>query len=195
VARIEQQLLTVALDEFREHGYGAASMNAIASAAHVSKTTLYSRFPSKGSLFRALMQQQIDQLAASHPFQLTRRDTDLTAGLTAYANFMLDLSSKGDALQLNRLIYSESSRFPELGAAAAQRTRQGISEVANFIRQCAAASNRRCRNADSVAEAFIFMIRGWYIDVMLTNRQVFAAERERWVERVVHVLVASQADW
>src|SRR6266702_576577 len=46
VSAIDEKLVTIALREFQHEGYGATSMNAIARAAHVSKTTLYSRFPS-----------------------------------------------------------------------------------------------------------------------------------------------------
>ncbi|HEX4376219.1 MAG TPA: TetR/AcrR family transcriptional regulator [Steroidobacteraceae bacterium] len=192
--RIERQLLVIAFNQFRQHGYGGASMNAIASAARVSKTTLYSRFPSKEKLFCAIMQQQLDELAAGHPL---RRPVQLSLpeGLKAYANFMLDLSFKGQILTINRLVYSESNRFPELGAAAAQRSRRGIADVAAFIRQCAAADRKPCRDADSVAEAFIFMIRGWYVDIMLTNRPIPAVERERWVDRFVQVLMSSRIEW
>ncbi len=192
--RIERQLLVIAFNQFRQHGYGGASMNAIASAAQVSKTTLYSRFPSKEKLFCAIMEQQLDELAATHPLHRPIR-MSLAAGLKAYANFMLDLSFKGQVLTINRLVYSESNRFPELGAAASRRSRRGIADVAAFIRQCAASDQKPCRDADSVAEAFIFMIRGWYVDVMLTNRAIPALERERWVDRFVQVLMSSRAEW
>ena len=54
VADIEDKLLTVALQEFQEQGYGAASVTRIVKTAGMSKTTLYSRYPSKEQLFRAL---------------------------------------------------------------------------------------------------------------------------------------------
>jgi AcrR family transcriptional regulator len=195
VSSIDQKLVAIALREFQQHGYGATSMNAIARAAHVSKTTLYSRFPSKESLFRAIMRDQIKQLGRTRVLQLLNSCDAVAAGLEAYANYMLDLSLKGGLLQVNRLIYSESQRFPELGAAAAERSRLGIAEIAAFIARCAIKDNIPCQDPESVAEAFICMTRGWYADVMLRNRTVPPGEREEWVRRAVHVLVSSRKEW
>jgi AcrR family transcriptional regulator len=195
VSAIDEKLVTIALREFQHQGYGATSMNAIARAAHVSKTTLYSRFPSKESLFRAVMRDQIKQLDRARVLQLLNTCDDLAAGLEDYANYMLEWSLKGGLLKVNRLIYSESHRFPELGAAAAERSRLGVSEIAAFIGRRAIQDNIPCRDAESVAEAFICMTRGWYADAMLRNRTVPSGEREQWVRRVVHVLVASRGDW
>jgi AcrR family transcriptional regulator len=150
VATLEAKLLSTALEEFQQHGYGAASVNAIAKAACVSKTTLYSRFPSKESLFRAIMREQIDVIAGNRIHQLFRDSRlDISAGLEAYANYMLDLSFKGRFLMINRLIYSESHRFPELGAAAAERSQLGIQEIADFI------SHVTPRRVDRVDRGFV----------------------------------------
>jgi AcrR family transcriptional regulator len=195
VSAIDEKLVTIALREFQQHGYGATSMNAIARAARVSKTTLYSRFPSKESLFRAIMHEQIKHLGRARVLQVLNTCDDLAAGLEAYASYMLDLSLKGGLLKVNRLIYSESHRFPELGAAAAERSRLGIVEIAAFIERCAINDNIPCEDAESVAEAFICMTRGWYADVMLRNCTVPPGERERWVRRMVHVLTSSRGEW
>jgi TetR/AcrR family transcriptional repressor of mexJK operon len=194
VVALEKTLLSIALDEFQRHGYGGASMNAIARGAHVSKTTLYSRFPSKESLFRAIVQEQIHRVALEHALR-PESHLDLAAGLEAFANYTLDLSLKGSLLQINRLIYSESHRFPELGVAAADRSKIGIARIANFIKDCADADGIPCKDPQCVAEAFTFMLRGWYVEVMLENRRVSPAERKKWVRRAVHVLLSSRSQW
>jgi len=191
VARIETRLLSVALREFMRHGYGGTSMARIIKAAGTSKTTLYSRYRTKAQLFRAIMQQQIDRSAGATLFEPHLHRHDLREGLKAFAGRMLANSLTGDLLQVNRLIYSESHRFPELGAAAAERTAIGIRQVRDFIRQCAARGGSRCRDPEGLASAFIYMLRGWYVDVMLTNRRVSAAQRARWVRRAVDALLAA----
>jgi AcrR family transcriptional regulator len=195
VAAIESKLLTVALKEFVKHGYGATSMARIVRAAEVSKTTLYSRFSSKEELFHAIMRQQIDRTGAIAALKPNTGRPDLARGLEAYANRMLDVSMKGSLLEVNRLVYSESHRFPELGAAATERTEVGINQIAEFIQKCAAADGLPCRDPRSVAEVFIHMLRGWYANTMLTNRKVSAAAREQWVRRAVHALLTSRAEW
>ncbi len=195
IAVIETKLLDVALNEFLEHGYGGASMASIVKVAAVSKTTLYSRFSSKEELFRAIIYAQIDRLSPSTSLRSNAGPLDLEKGLKSYANHMLELSLQGDLLGVNRLIYSESYRFPELGAAAAERTELGIRRISAFIRECAAMDDIPCKDPEGVAEAFILMIRGWYVNVMLTNREVSAAQRQAWVRRAVHTLLSARKDW
>lgn len=195
VAAIETSLLAIALAEFLARGYGATSMTQIVRAAGISKTTLYSRYASKEELFRAIMQEQIDRLAAGAALAPDAAHPDLEAGLISYADRALAYSFRGDMLQVNRLIYSESQRFPELGAAAAEGTRLGVGHIAGFIERCAAADGLPCRDPRSVAEVFVYMMRGWYVDAMLTNRAVSVEERRDWSVRAVRTLIAGRADW
>ena len=195
VAAIEQRLLAVALQAFIAHGYGGASLRGIVKTAGISKTTLYSRFASKEQLFRAIMRQQIDRVAAAMPLRSRMAALGLEQGLKVYASNMLQLSLEGDLLAINRLIYAESHRFPELGAAAAERTSVGIQQVAAFIRDRAISDAIPCRDPEAVAEAFIMMLRGWYVDVILANGAPPRAQRERWVERAVHALTSARGDW
>ncbi|EGD53591.1 TetR/AcrR family transcriptional regulator [Gordonia neofelifaecis] len=54
VSEQEQEILAAAADEFATEGIRRASMDAVAQAAGVSRSTLYRRFPSKDALFRAV---------------------------------------------------------------------------------------------------------------------------------------------
>jgi len=195
VAQIESRLLDVALQEFLAEGYGGTSLTRIVKAAGISKTTLYTRFSSKEELFRAALQRQIEGLAAVAALRSPKGPLDLVRGLQAYGNRTLEISLEGDLLQVNRLIYSESARFPELGLAAAERTHTGIEDVTAFIRSCADADRIPCREPESVAQAFIFMLRGWYVDMLLTNTRVSVRQRQHWVDSAVHALVAGRAEW
>jgi AcrR family transcriptional regulator len=195
VAQIESRLLDVALKEFLAHGYGGTSLTRIVKAAGISKTTLYTRFGSKEELFRALIHRQVDRLSAVAVLQSSKRPLGLAEGLKAYGNRTLEISMEGDLLAVNRLIYSEAVRFPELGTASAERSGRGIADIARFIAACAEADGVPCRDPVAIAEAFIFMLRGWYVDVLLANRAVSARQRQRWVETAVHALIAGRAEW
>jgi AcrR family transcriptional regulator len=195
VAQIESRLLDVALREFLAHGYGGTSLTRIVKAAGISKTTLYARFGSKEDLFRAIVQQQIERLSAVTALRSRKGPPSLADGLKAYGNRTLEISLEGDLLEVNRLIYSESARFPELGTAAAERSQQGIADVASFIASCAEAEAIACRDPQSVATAFIFMLRGWYVDGLLSNRAISVRERQRWVDTAVTMLLAGRAEW
>jgi TetR/AcrR family transcriptional regulator, mexJK operon transcriptional repressor len=194
-AQIESRLLDIALKEFLAHGYGGTSLTQIVRAAGISKTTLYTRFASKEDLFRAIMHRQIAGFSAVATLRSPTGSLDMAKGLKAYGNRMLEVSLEGDLLQVNRLIYSESGRFPELGLAAAERGQVGIEDLASLIRAYAEAEGVSCRDPQAVASAFIFMLRGWYVDVLLTNREIPARERQQWVDTAVRALMADRADW
>jgi TetR/AcrR family transcriptional repressor of mexJK operon len=195
VAEIESRLLDIALKEFVAHGYGGTSLTQIVRAAGISKTTLYTRFASKEDLFRAIMHRQIQGFSAVAALRSPTGSLDMAKGLKAYGNRMLEISLEGDLLQVNRLVYSESGRFPELGLAAAERGQLGIDDLARFIRACAETEGVSCRDPQAVASAFIFMLRGWYVDILLTNRKISVRERERWVDVAVQALMAGREDW
>ncbi|MGB1563359.1 MAG: TetR/AcrR family transcriptional regulator [Sinimarinibacterium flocculans] len=195
VADLEKGLLAVALQEFIVHGYGGASLSRIVKSAGVSKTTLYSRFDSKEALFRAIMRDEIQRLDAATALQPAGQRPGLEEGLKSYANHMMRLNLQGELLAVNRLIASEAHRFPEVAAAAAERAALGIKRISTFIRECAIADGLPCKDPEAAAEAFIFMLRGWHAHAMLLNGKVSTANRQRWIERAVHALIASRSEW
>lgn len=195
VELIGSELLAGALREFMRHGYGGTSMAQIVKSLGISKTTLYSRYTSKAELFQAIMSEQIDRLAVAAVLHPAGAQMGLAEGLRAYATHTLELSLEGDLLQVNRLIYSESHRFPELGAAAARRTELGIRQIAEFIAECAVRDGIACRDPAGIATAFIHMSRGWYVHVMLTNEPVSKVAIGRFAEQVVRALLSSRAEW
>lgn len=188
VPEIESRLLSAALNEFVQSGYAGASMRNIAKTAELSRSTLLSRFPTKAELFEAIMTQQISSMSAAATLKSPRNRRDLEQGLIAYANRALEFSLDGDLLNVNRLICSESRRFPELGEAAGRSTQLGVAQISEFIRDYAEITGAEWEDAEGVAESFILMVRGWYLNVMITNRTVTADERLRWVERAVRSL-------
>lgn len=195
VAAIEKTILSVALQEFLNHGYGNASLTRIVKAAGISKTTLYSRYASKADLFSAIVQQQINTMAPESLLQDEAGGQSLEQGLKSYANHVLEVSLKGDMLEVNRLMYSESSRFPELARAAADRTNRGINRIAEFIAACAEADGVSCESPRVAAEVFILMIRGWYFDLMLTKQKITPAQRRQWVDKALNILLFSREHW
>ena len=195
VAAIDDELLSVALSEFIEHGYGGASMTRIARVAEMSKATLYARYSSKEDLFRAIMHRQINGIQPESLLSTQSGLSGLEEGLRAYANRMLQLSFEGDMLAINRLIYSESHRFPELAAAATERTGQGIKRIAEFISERGHLDGIPCRDPEIVAEIFIYMIRGWYVSKMLDNSDISPSQRGKWVKRAVAAVIASRENW
>jgi len=107
-------ILDVASDLFLQEGYAAASMSAIAAKLGGSKGTLYNYFPSKESLFAALMEdacEDRDWLT----FPPESDDLDVGAVLFELGRKFLNFILSDKARSMHRLVVAESARFPELG--------------------------------------------------------------------------------
>lgn len=194
LAELEGRLIRVARQRFVANGYGATSMNEVAKAARVSKGTLYARFPSKADLFRAIIDDQI-QRAGGGVRHLGPKPKTLEAMLRLYAERALDDSLSDEIMQLNRLIYSEAGRFPELGEAAWVRSRTGVQQVCGLIREYAAKSGVACRDPEGAAEIFTTLLRGFYGDVMLRGRAPTVAEIKAWTRKMLKVFLAEPRNW
>ncbi len=196
VVSIEGELLEGALRLFVQYGYGATTMTAIAQSMQISKTTLYSRFPTKEALFRAIIETQIGRVANRSGFQEAEaRSLGLAEGLEQYVARMLEVSLHPEQLEIDWLILSEARRFPELGAAAIERTRASVAQVAEFIREQAHQEGIPCSNPVAVAETLLQSIRGWFLAAMLAVNKPSLDEQVEWAKRTIGMLIASRAVW
>lgn len=61
----EAELLAVTLQLLQEHGYDQLTIDAVASAAHASKATVYRRWPSKAELVLAAFIEGVREIAVA----------------------------------------------------------------------------------------------------------------------------------
>ena len=107
-----EQIVAAGRDVFLELGYAAASMDLVAQRARVSKTTLYTRFPSKGELYTAVISAECDRRGMR--FQpdefddLPLRDILLRVG----ERFVALLWSE-EAIRVYQSVLGEALRMPE----------------------------------------------------------------------------------
>lgn len=110
----EKRILDAALKVFAEMGYSGTTMDAVAAEAGLTKPTLYSYFPSKESLFQAMMLGKRDRMldVFEHP-----SPEGMVQDLYTFAWDYADTVMRPDLLSLARLIIGEVQRFPEIGRA------------------------------------------------------------------------------
>ncbi|WP_298426266.1 TetR/AcrR family transcriptional regulator [Rhodoblastus sp.] len=111
-----QQILDGARQVFLADGFDGASMNDIARSAGVSKGTLYVYFPSKASLFEALIRAdrayQAEQL-----FQFGPEDGDIGAVLTRIGLGLMRNMCRADHLAHLRMVLGAVAKYPQIGKA------------------------------------------------------------------------------
>jgi TetR/AcrR family transcriptional repressor of mexJK operon len=170
-ARLDEErlaeLLDVAAEIFISEGFSAASTNEIARRANSSKTTFYSRFPTKEQLFLAVIERRVtgifQQVAGSLPEGPPIEET-----LRNFGSALIRFAVSKEQLALVRVISMESAKFPELGKRFYELGPKRGEEVlaAYFTKQ---AEKGRLSNEDTrqMAEHFISLITGgrirWFV--------------------------------
>jgi len=98
---------------FMERGYAETSMDQVSHSAKISKTTLYTRFPSKEALFGAVVQRECEMIGiVFDPEELIR--LPLEDGLTSVARGLMDVECSPARRRAEQILAAESTRFPEV---------------------------------------------------------------------------------
>lgn len=112
-----EAILDAALRVFVREGYDRASIDAIAVEAGVSKPTVYAHLGSKEELFKTVMIGSADRsstkiLQLLQDFPTTGRG--LRDRLVEVGYQVIDCQRSADGWALQRLLYAEAARFPDL---------------------------------------------------------------------------------
>jgi len=114
-AELADAIVSAATILFLRDGFVATSMEAVATAAGVSKRTLYSRFADKPVLFRAAVTRLIARWLPSFD-EAIEQTAPLEQALLLAARHMLAAALAPEALALYRLLVAEAERIPDLPA-------------------------------------------------------------------------------
>jgi len=124
------ELLEAALDHFLDKGFELATVEAIANSVNMTKRTVYARYPEKVALFRAAVARAIAQVAVSPEQMQAALSDDLETTLVAIARLRVDPVSTPAGLKLQRIIQTESYRFPDIFTLSFE---QGALPVIRFL--------------------------------------------------------------
>ncbi len=125
-------IVEAAIAEFREHGFGAARINAIAENAQVSKRTLYKHFESKDALFDEIV-EIIMQRNASVRHVSFDPGKPIRDQLIEEVEAIVDQVSDDTYIGLNRLIASEYLRNDALAQRIFSREEVTSDPLASLI--------------------------------------------------------------
>jgi AcrR family transcriptional regulator len=107
-----EELLDRALDHFLDKGFELATIEAIAADVGMTKRTVYSRYADKASLFRAAVHRAIERYRIEPEQIRATETTDLEQTLVNIAMLRIELVASPRGLKLQRIINTESYRFP-----------------------------------------------------------------------------------
>ena len=153
-----QAIMTAAREEFFEQGY-AASMDAIAHRAGVSKQTIYNAFATKEELFAEMVAEVSAQIIA--PLADHSPDSTPAEVLTAFARQYLQVIEAPRSIAMIRTLTAQASQFPEL-IAAFYRTgpANNLAHLAAYLAEETARGRLAASDPVMAAEQFFGMLTG-----------------------------------
>jgi AcrR family transcriptional regulator len=146
-------ILDVALELFVERGYKGTSMEAVASAAGVTKPVVYDCFASKAELFGALLDREEQRMLAQFSAALTlgERSEDLRS--TLVAGFTSMLRAVTDTPQTYRIaLLGDSDATAVIEARVQHGKERRISAIAEIARTWLSEQEVAADRLDAIAE-------------------------------------------
>jgi AcrR family transcriptional regulator len=181
-----RQIIDGARRLFLAQGFDAASMNAIAHEAGVSKGTLYVYFKSKEELFEAIVEEQCG-IQAEQIFSFDD-DRDVGAVLTRLGGEFVRFLCRVGGVPPLRTVIAIADRMPELGAKFYRAgPARGIANLKAYLEDQVAAGVLKPHDCEVAAAQFIDSCLSLTFKPMLFN---FAGPPEdAQIDRVVRMAV------
>ncbi len=131
-----EAVLAASWQLFLEHGVGAVTLDAIASAAGVSKGTLYTHFPDKRALFAEGVRREMARIEAAQAApagQTSDEPPTLRGALIAFGLGLMHFLASDAAVRFYGNLSGELRRDPELAQlfwnAGPGRTQQNLTAL------------------------------------------------------------------
>jgi TetR/AcrR family transcriptional regulator, mexJK operon transcriptional repressor len=173
------ELLDSALDLFLDRGFEQATIDAIAASVGMTKRTVYARYANKAALFKAAVQRSIERLIVS-PATLRALDTgDTAATLAAVARLRIAQVMTPAGLKQQRIINTESYRFPEIFTMAyEQNTRPIVEFLAGLLQRETATGALSVTDPNRAAVVFLSMVVSGPVRVIVSGHRLTRTEIE-----------------
>ena len=186
----QQALLDCALEHFLKKGFEGTSIDAITADVRMTKRTVYTRFHDKAALFRAAVRLGTERVAVSREvIEATRRE-DIEETLVAIAMLRLDVVATAAANRLQRLINTESFRFPDLiGTYYEVATLPTVNFLASTLAEATVAGRLAIDDPIQAANLFMGMVVSGPARFMLAGNILTSAEIDRRVRYAVRLFL------
>lgn len=172
-------MLEVALDIFLDLGFEQATTERIAGAVGMSKRTVYARYESKAALFRAAVRRAIERYTVPRESLDAVAGDDLESTLAAVARLRIANLATPVATKLQRILATQSYRFPELFHAAFEEgAGPTIAFLADLFARSDAAGETRVTEPERAASAFLSLVVGGPARMIVAGAALEEAEIE-----------------
>jgi AcrR family transcriptional regulator len=160
-AELDDRLRRAAVDTFLDRGFDGTTMEAVASAAGISKRTLYAKYPDKRTLFVKVLPWAMSTLRWDETDADDVGD-DLRAALLVVGRAAVARVVDPKVVALSRIAMTEAHRFPEFAQAAHSMTwSPRLRSVVDLLVRHARLGNVVVHDPELAAEQFLAMVSGF----------------------------------
>jgi TetR/AcrR family transcriptional regulator, mexJK operon transcriptional repressor len=184
--RKRSAILDAATELFLTREYAGTSMEDIASAAAVSKQTVYKHFSDKETLFREVALGSVEPVGSAFRAVVTATAdaNDVPAALQALARAYVDAVMSPMLLRRRQLVLREAGRFPDLAHKYHETgPRRAIAALSTTFARLADRRELVIRDPRVAATQFAFLIIGEPLDTAM-----FRGVGRRRARRELHAL-------
>jgi TetR/AcrR family transcriptional regulator len=154
-----KQILSAAVELFRDRGFEATRLEDVAEKSGVSKATIYLYFESKEDLFFALIREKVVPLLEQTIAQAEAFEGPASDFLRMKAQGLGRLFAHSEQGAILKLVTSEARRFPELADYyRAEVPKRGMENLSQVIRRGIDEGEFRECDVKAAAAAFMFPI-------------------------------------
>jgi len=186
----ELAMLEAALDHFLDLGFEQTTIESVARSVGMTKRTLYARYPDKAALFHAAVSLAIDRFAVSQEQLRATERGDIEETLVAFAWLRIEQVMTPNGLKLQRIINTESHRFPEIltesyevGAGPSARF------LADVLARETAAGRLAVAEPERAAVVFLSMVVSGPVRSLVTGHQLGRDEIETRLRYAVRLFL------
>jgi TetR/AcrR family transcriptional regulator, mexJK operon transcriptional repressor len=191
-SRKRSAILDAATELFLTREYAGTSMEDIASAAAVSKQTVYKHFTDKETLFREVALGSVEPVGSAFRVEVTAtaEADDVPAALQALARTYTDAVMSPMLLRRRQLVLREAGRFPDLAHKYHETgPRSAIAGLSTAFARLADRGELMIKDPRVAATQFAFLVIGEPLDTAM-----FRGVDRRRTRRELHALADAGVD-
>ncbi len=188
--RRHDELLNIALDIFLEKGFEQTTIEEIATQVGMSKRTVYARYADKGALFKATVRQAVERYTVPREALEKIATCDLEETLVAIARLRITNVRTPVATKLQRILTTQSYRFPELfNTAFEEGAGPTIDFISDLFVRYSAEGKINVTEPHRAATAFLSLVVGGPARIIVSGNKLDDAAIEKHVRFAVGIFL------
>ncbi|WP_336971844.1 TetR/AcrR family transcriptional regulator [Sphingobium aromaticiconvertens] len=152
-------MLSAAATLFEQRGFAGVTMTEVARLARISKTTLYTRYPTKALLFRAICSYAC-RVSADHIASVVMEGRKPAAVLADFGDAILTAMRDEASDRFLRLAIFEAPRFPDLAEQIYLESRVVAAPLTAYFTELVRQGRLSGHDPASLADQFVALITG-----------------------------------